>query len=76
VERTSEFVEFVNQFGTRTAVRRDAVTVVSVMCGVDSDLKDGDQEGWSVEVSAGGWVTSEAFDTQSDAEALFDRLTR
>jgi len=70
VEHRSEFVEFVNGHMTRAAVRRESILGVQIVPPADYFV-------WVVKVDVGGEpIFSQGFDTSSEADELFDRLTR
>ncbi len=74
VERESEFVEFVNNEGMRTAVNRTIVTSVRVWPGASEER----EAAWQVRIGLRGEQSVWAPFTTDRAEAdeLFDRLTR
>ena len=74
VERESEFVEFVNSDGMRTAVNRAMVTSVHIRPGAGKER----EPAWQVCVGlcAVQSVSAPFMTDRAEADELFDRLTR
>ena len=69
-ERSPEFFEFVNCELCNVAVRRDSIGAVEIVQPTTDDE-------WRVRVWVNGEpFLSQRFDTSSEADELFDRLTR
>lgn len=73
-ERPSEFVEFVNNDGMRTAVNRTMVTSVHIRPGASEER----EPAWQVRIGlcAADSACSPFTTDKAEADELFDRLTR